>query len=214
MHAADRSALTLALIHFGNSLHNQHCGFDARDEAPIVVLDAVADVEWTDGKPVFYVATPPKGSIAVAGDIIEEVDGIAGSDLPAHDALRSNANSWFGIARAVALSLTRRTTRTAAEGSRASWTLRSRDGGPTKKLDLEWHIAAPSPDRGSDYAIDYARAQCSDLPAVDYGPYALASEGPNFCLYTSKDGRYRAYPVDRAIAALGKGNTPRSRSSP
>ena len=195
--AADRPALTLALIRFGNSLHNPHCGFDPPIDVPIVVVDAKADVEWTDGKPVFYVAEPPKGSTLVAGDVFEEIGGVPASELLVREMYRSNANNWFGIARAVARGLTRRGTLTAKLGSHVIWRVRPRDGGAAKTVDLTWHAAGSSSDEGSDYAIDYTRASCGGLSAVDYGSYALAAEGPNFCLYTSKDPRYRAYPIVR-----------------
>jgi len=194
--AKDRAGLVLALIHFGNSLHNQHCGFDPKDDATVVVLDAAVDVEWTDGKPVFYVVTPAKGTAMVAGDILADVDGVPASALLEHDVYRSNANNWFGISRAVARSLTRRSTRTTQEGAHATWTLQPRGGGVPKKVELAWH-AAPDTWTGTDYAIDYAHAPCADLPAVDYGPYALTSEGPNVCLYTSTDRRYAPYPIVR-----------------
>ena len=194
--APDRAALVTALIHFGNSLHNQHCGFDPREEAKVVVLDASADVEWTDGKPVFYVATPAKGAAMAAGDVVVDVDGVPAAALLEHDMYRSNANSWFGIARGVARGLTRRSTRTTPEGTRAVWTLEPRGGGARKRVELTWR-AEPDAWEGADYAIDYGRSRCVGLPAVDYGPYALTAEGPNFCLYTSKDARFLPYPIVR-----------------
>ena len=195
--AADRDALELALIHLGNSLHNPHCGFDPRRQASVVTLDAAADVEWTGDKPVFYVTRAPAGSGASPGDVIESVNGVAAGDLLAHDALRSNANNWFAISRDVADDLTRRSTRSTKIGSHATWTVRPRDGGAAKTIDLAWRVDGPEASGDTDYAVNYERASCAGLRAAHYGPYALTSEGPNFCLYTSSDPRYRPYPIVR-----------------
>ena len=195
--ATTRDALIVALIHFGNSLHNPHCGFDPSSPTEVVVLDGRFDVEWKDGAPVFYVAEAPKGSAAVAGDIVEEIDGIPASELTAKNALRSNENNWFSIARDVAASLTIHSTRTTQEGSRSTVKLRARTDGAKKTIGLAWRRASSREEGGSDYALDYSRKRCGDLPTVDYGPYALTSEGPNFCLYTSKDPRRSAYPIVR-----------------
>jgi hypothetical protein len=105
----------------------------------------------------------------------------------------------FSFAREVAEQLTHRSTRSTPAGTHVSWTLRPRGGGAPKAIDLAWQEAGydEGEGEGSDYAIPYDARRCHDLPPVAYGPYAIAFEGPNFCLYTSTDARYRAYPVVR-----------------
>jgi hypothetical protein len=204
--AADEASLVVALIHFGNSLHNPHCGFDPSEPATVVRLDAKADVEWAGGKPVFYVADAPKSAGLAAGDVIEDVNGVAASDLLDRDLHRTNRNNWFGVAQAVAGALTMRSTRTTPAGSHATWTVRARGGGAARKVELTWRLGQERAG-GSDFAVDYARASCAGLRGVQYGPYALTAEGPNFCLYASRDPRYAAYPIVRyfSFAYFGHG---------
>lgn len=195
--ANNHDALIVALIHFGNTLHNPHCAFDPADKPTPLILDATADVEWKDGKPVFYVAVPPKDSAIVAGDIFEAVDGVPAAQFLERGLLNTNRNNWFGVAAALARRLAHRNSRTVAEGAHTMWTLRPRDGSGTKNIELVWHRPSSQTDQWNDYAVDYEKRSCGDLPPVEYGPYTLWAEGQNFCLYISPDARYRAYPIVR-----------------
>jgi Peptidase family S41 len=198
--AADtRPGLDLALRHFGNSLHDAHCGFlPSGSQSPKQMLGFDVAVEWRDGVAGFYVDRVTDGALATrvaVGDRVVSVDGVPASELLRSLRFDSNAPTWRGIAEAVAPILT---TRRVPLPPRSRWELASREGGTARAVELEWKpLPAPLRDDTSDHDVDFARTDCDGLADRRYGPYQVSARGLDYCLYTSTDARHAAYPIVR-----------------
>jgi hypothetical protein len=201
--AKDKDALTVALWHFGNSLHDVHCGFRAADRGTRLKLGFRLAVEKRSEGFEFYVerVTDPALRDRIApGDIVETVDGVSGDRLVDENDFASNMNSKEAIALDVAQYLTaRRSAMTLVRaGDASSWTFRSRRGG-SKTVPLTWKKGSGNDE--SDFALDYASRDCVDGDPRQYGPgYSLFARGYRVCVYASSDPRYRDYPVVRHVS--------------
>jgi hypothetical protein len=202
--AHTKDALLVALWHFGNSLHDVHCHFRAKKRGERMRLGFEVGVEKVGDAYRFYVERVTDEALAkelVAGDIVDDVDGVPAARLIEELGLASNMNSTENVALDVATYLTMRRTSTTLvrEGTAASWRLRPRGGGASRTLRATWHVAGASED-GSDYSIDYGTKGCVSADAKDYGPYELTARGYRLCIYTSTSPRFRDYPIVRQVS--------------
>lgn len=201
--ASDKDALMVALWHLGNSLHDVHCQFRAKDRGDRLKLGLRAGVERTGEGHEFYVervTDPTLRDRIEPGDIVESVDGVPAERLVDEHDLVSNMNSKDSIALQVAHYLAARRTSTThvRAGSPSSWALRSRQGG-RKTVTLTWQKGSNSDD--TDFALDYASKDCVNADPKEYGPgYTLAMRGYRVCIYTSTKPTYRDYPIVRQVS--------------
>jgi hypothetical protein len=198
----DEAALSLALWHFGNSLHDVHCQFRAKERGERIKLGFRAGVEKQGAGHQFYVERVQDQALRgqlEEGDVVVAIDGVpAAKLLDEHDVV-SNMNSKDNIAFDVAGWLTSRriSTTHVRAGATSSWTVRARNGGPERTLSIAWKKSSSSDD-DSDFAIDYASKDCVNSDGKDYGNgYTLAARGYRVCIYTSKEPKYRDYPIVR-----------------
>ena len=201
----DDDALSVALFHFGNSLHDAHCQFRPTERGARLRLPLRVGVEKVsnDGYQ-FYVERVNddalKAQLAV-GDILEEVDGVAANGLLAEHDWVSNMNAKENIALDVATYLTSRRTSTtrARAGTTSEWKVRPRGGGPSKSTTMTWKQSSGGDD-GDDFALDYDLKDCVNSDPIDYGPYTLSARGYRLCIYTSTATTYRDYPIVRQVS--------------
>jgi C-terminal processing protease CtpA/Prc len=202
--AKDKDALAVALFHFGNSLHDVHCGFRPKERGERIKLGLRVDVEKVGDQYQFYVDRVRDESLRTQikpGDIVVAVDGVPGSKLVDEHDLLSNMNSKDNIALDVANALTaRRTGLTSLRaGMTSTFTLRSRQGGDERTIALTWKKGSNSDD--SDFALDYASKDCVNADPKEYGAgYALTARGYRVCIYTSREPKYRDYPIVRQVS--------------
>ncbi len=198
------AALSVALVHFGNSLHDVHCVFRPARNGPRIRLWANVGVERVNGAFQFYVDSFSKRApealkkqLAV-GDILESVDGVPARDLVKLHEFDSNMNDWELIALDTSRFLTwRRTVATPLrDGAISTWVVRPRAGGPSRTVEMIWSPPNNS-DEGDDTALDYASNECVSLDKKTYGAYSLTGRGYRSCVYTSTAPKYRDYPIVR-----------------
>jgi hypothetical protein len=204
--AADTAAkLNVALCHFGNSLHDAHCGFKpATPNGEELTLGFSTDVEWLDGRPAFYVSAVEDARLSktvTPGDVVVSVDGVPTKDFLYRYRFTSNHGNWRSIAADVAEHLTRRRPPRwlVRKGEASRWELASRKTGAIRAIELTWAAGAPGSDRDdSDYAVDFERTDCDGLAERHYGQgYRIVARGFDYCVYASEDAAHRAYPVVR-----------------
>lgn len=202
--AEDDHALAVALFHFGNSLHDIHCGFRPKGRGERIKLGLRLEAEKVGDTYQLYVDrvrdASLRGQIA-PGDIVVAVDGVPGPKLFEDHDLDSNANTRDNLALAVANVLTSRRTGLSSlrAGMTSTFTLRSRRGGDERTIPLTWSAGANDDD--DDFALDYASKGCVDADPKDYGAgYALTTRGYRLCIYTSKEPKYRDYPIVRQVS--------------
>ncbi len=193
-------ALAVALTHFVNALHDGHCTYEPEGKPTTVTLPIRADVEWREGKPVFYVSRVDDAvakTLASPGDEIRSVDGVPAAELVTKLMLVSHQNNLRGVARDVAEYLTRRksTAATTVEGETSSWVVGSKD----VTLRLQW-AKASSHSTFDEWAINYDVPTCSSLTPRDYGPYEVSARGEMFCVYGSHVKPYSDYPIVREFS--------------
>jgi Peptidase family S41 len=197
--ADTRTKLDAALRHFGNSLHDAHCGFLPTGPANgKQTLGFDVAVEWADGAARFYVDRVKDAALAgtiVEGDRVVSVDGVPERELLRSRRFDSNAPTWRGIAEEIAQSLTHHR---APIPSPSRWELADRASGKVRAIDLSWK---PPPsdalDDDTDHDVDFTRGDCDGLPDRRYGPYRITARGFDYCLYTSTDPQHRGYPIVR-----------------
>lgn len=203
--ARDDDALEVALFHFGNSLHDVHCQFRAKDRGERLRLGFRVGFERQGEDYQFYVervtSAPLKGQLE-PGDILVSVDGVPGERLVEELDLVSNMNTRENIAGDVAGFLTsRRTSVTDVRaGSTSTWVVRPRKSGPERTVSIAWATNS-SGDDGDDFALDYASKDCENADPKDYGNgYTLTARGYRLCIYTSTAPKYRDYPIVRQVS--------------
>lgn len=202
--AKDKDALTVALFHFGNSLHDVHCVFRPKNRGERIKLGFRVDVEIVAGQYQFYVDRVRDESLRAQikpGDIVVAVDGVPAAKLVEEYDLLSNSNSRDNIAIDIANALTaRRTALTSLRaGMTSTFTLRARQGGDERVIRPTWKKGTSSDD--SDFALDYASKDCVNADPREYGAgYALTARGYRICIYASTEPKYRDYPIIRQVS--------------
>jgi hypothetical protein len=205
--ATTERALTTALFHFVNSLHDAHCQFHPKERGERLGLSLTVGAERVDDQIRFYVDRvndPELAKTFAPGDVVVSIDGVPAGELLRANDLASNMNSWDNIARSVATYLTRRSSyaTTVTPGTTSSWRVRPRRGGPEKSATLHWR-QTDSAGEGADFALDYDNADCANADPADYGGgYRLTARGYRACIYTSTEPRYRDYPVVRHVSFM------------
>ena len=201
--ARDPAALTVALWHFGNSLHDVHCQFRPKDRGDRLRLGFRVGVEKQGSGFQFYVERVSDAGLKKTlspGDLIVSVDGVPSSRLLDEYELSSNMNSFDNISLDVAAFLTsRRTSNTLLRpGVTSSWVVQPRAGGDAKAFTATWKKSKQDDD--GDFAIDYENQDCVSSDPKDYGPYKLTARGYRVCIYTSTEPTYRDYPIVRQVS--------------
>jgi hypothetical protein len=202
--AHDPKALTVALWHFGNSLHDVHCQFRPKERGPRLQLGFRVGVERKGDGFEFYVERVNDDALKKhisPGDVIVRVDGRGAHELLEHHELDSNMNAKENVVLDVARFLTsRRAAFTHVQvGDSSSWEVRPRAGGEPKTFSVAWRKAS-NDDDGGDFALDYATNECVNADAKDYGPYKMTARGYRTCIYTSTAPKYRDYPIVRHVS--------------
>ncbi len=200
--AKDPDALTVAVWHFGNSLHDVHCQFRPKDRGDRLRLGFRVGVEKQGTGFQFYVERVSDDALKktlAPGDIVVSVDGVPSSRLLEENELSSNMNSSDNVALEVATFLTsRRTSNTLVRpGVTSSWVVQPRAGGETKPFTAKWKKS--SNDDDGDFALDYENKDCVNADPKDYGPYTMTARGYRVCIYTSTAPKYRDYPIVRQV---------------
>lgn len=199
------SALTTAIGHFVNSLHNPHCWYNAPQRPVALTPGFVLEAEWTGSSAKFFVSEVLEGASQgkpKVGDELVSVDGVPARELLEQLRFESSANNWRGIAHDVAewLSSPRTWTSTKEEGGTSDWVFAPRDGGNPYPVRTTYVRRTRSEGRRSEHAIAYDGDDCLGRPPRRYGPYELRSRGVNVCLYTSRDPRFRDFPIVRQVS--------------
>jgi C-terminal processing protease CtpA/Prc len=202
--AKTRDDVELALWHFGNSLHDVHCQFRAKNRGDRLRLGVRVGVEAKGEGFVYTVEKVMDEALAkelAPGDVIVSVDGVPAERLLEEHELASNMNSRENVANDVAqyLSFRRTSTTNARAGTTSTWVVRPRAGGAPKTVTATWKVKKSSDD-GDDFALDYANADCVNGDPKTYGPYTMTARGYRVCVYTSTAPKYRDYPIVRHVS--------------
>lgn len=196
-------ALQVALWHFGNSLHDVHCQYRAKERGDRIKLGFRVGVEKHEGRHRFYVekvSAKELGQQLSPGDLLESVDGVPADRLIDEHDLVSNMSSRDNIAYDVARWLTSRRTSTTLvrPGAVSKWRVRPRAGGDARTVELTWKKSEN--DDVDDFALPYDDEDCAWGDAKTYGSYKMAARGYRACIYTSTAPKYRDYPIVRQIS--------------
>lgn len=222
--ARTKRALSVALTHFANSLHNPHCYYNTHDRPAVLTVGFDVEVAWRPvrgkafygglGVPVFYVSRVGAAALknkVRAGDRVVAVDSVAAARFMEHFRLESGGNNWRRIGVDIARFLTRRKTwmSLVTPGARSTFVLERGAKKTRHTVGVVWRRAAG---RGHGHGHGHGRAGasspldaasgkgCYNYPPRNYGPYRLTARGLNFCLYTSTKASHRAYPIVRLVS--------------
>jgi hypothetical protein len=203
--AESKAALTTAIEHFANSLHNPHSYFDPPRRPVPLTPGFVIDAEWRGSSARFFVSEVLDGAAATpvkVGDELISFDGVPAKELLHRARFESSVNSWRGIARGIAQRLSNPRTWTSAkvEGDTSVWVFAPPSGGKTYEVKATYAKRERPEQRASEHSVSYDTSSCIGYAPRDYGAYELRSSGVNFCLYASSVAPYRAFPIVRQVS--------------
>ncbi len=201
--ADSRDKLSVALWHFGNSLHDMHCRYRALSRGQVTRMRVKVGVEQKGGAFAYYVAEVRDKSIVglEPGDIIESADGVVAADLPRVHRNEGSFNNWPHLALTAARFLTRRHNAESLtrDGDVSKWVVRSRRTGERKAVELTWkeRVDENLPD---DSWVDYTDQDCEDDDPATYEGYKLVGRGAHFCMYVADKPPRSFYPIVRQVS--------------
>ncbi len=201
--ADSRDKLSVALWHFGNSLHDMHCNYRAPSRAQVTRMRIKLGVEEKGAAFEYYVAEIWDKSIVglEPGDIIESADGVAAADLARVHRNEGSFNNWPQLAIAAGRFLTRRRNAESLtrDGDVSKWVVRSRKTGDKKTVELTWKERVDD-DLPDDSWVDYADEDCGDADPAKYDGYKLSGHGAHFCMYVADKPPRSFYPIVRQVS--------------
>lgn len=203
LRADSRDKLTVALWHFGNSLHDMHCRYRAPSRGQVVRLRIKLGVEEKNGSFEYFVAEVWDKSITslAPGDILESADGVPAAELARVHRNESSFNNWPQLALAASRYLTRRHTAESLtrDGDVTKWVVRSRKTGERRTVELTWKQRKEE-ELPDDAWVDYANKDCGETDDVAYEGYKLVGRGAHFCMYVADKPPRSSYPIVRQVS--------------
>jgi hypothetical protein len=196
--ASDQEALVRALVQLNESLLDGHCHFTPLSLPPARLLP-LSFRPLLDGAYERFVVTSSRVEGIEPGDELVSFDGVAASELLAHEAFRTASTNLRRRAEHIAAALPQGliTTPTTQTEVRVA----VRHAGTVVEREVSFAPAS----REVSYASTDAPMPAPHCPAgdIDYGHgYGLASTGRKFCLYTSSDAAYRDLPIVRYFSFM------------